>query len=405
MLVSRSYEALLALPHGRAHGALRAGLMAMNVVPQPAPPDAQSLLAQLRTLDHDVRRVAFVDISSAQRLASGARPSEATDSPLAWAPSLIDLDHALPRGHSRARIFLTRLRGGHTSAADRRWVRKLGFGGLWAEFALDDDVATQYDHDDGTPDPHHRVEPGLHHALESVAAVLGTDPPTAATVRRHAGSPHGSLDQPARDLIRRLAHTSAEAAGATLAKRLRVRDRQYHLRTYPACFVGRSAVRAIAATFDVSSGHALEIGRALRALGLLAHVTHEHDFEDADYFYRLTISRRADAVGLGEALGVLLEGVHVDDRSWHAKSYPRCWIGTEGVDLLVGRLGLERHHAWIVLHRLMQFGAFDHVVAERPFIDGHFFYRFAPALDAALVSASRRGAALASTPGPLLPSW
>ena len=38
MPASRYCEALLALPSGHAHSALRAGLMAMNVVPQPLPP-------------------------------------------------------------------------------------------------------------------------------------------------------------------------------------------------------------------------------------------------------------------------------------------------------------------------------------------------------------------------------
>lgn len=362
--MSRPYEALLSLPSGRAHSALRAGLMAMNIVPQPLSPDARSRHAQLRAVDDDARRVAFVDISDHK-------------------PSLIDLDHALPRGPSRARIFLTRLRGGHASDADRLWVHKLGFGGLWTEFGSDDNATD--------------------HALARVATALGTDAPTAAVVKRHIGQPQGPQDQPARELIWRLANASAEAATAALAKRLRVRDREYHLRTYPACFIGRSAVRAIAATFDCSNNDALEIGRALHALGLLVHVTHEHDFEDSDCFYRLTVSRRADSIGLDDALRVLTQGVDVDDRSYHAKTYARCWIGTEAVDLFVGRLSLERHQAWIVLHRLMQFGAFDHVTAERPFIDGHFFYRFAPVLDKALVSVDQRSPA--SARGPLLPSW
>jgi hypothetical protein len=365
--MSRPYEALLSLPPGRSHSALRAGLMAMNVVPQPLSPEARPLHVQLRALEDDARRVAFVDISDQK-------------------PSLIDLDHTLPRGPSRARIFLTRFRGGHASDADQRWVRKLGFGGLWTEFGTDD------------------TETG--HVLDRVAAALGTDAPPVVVLKRHIGSPQGPQDQPARELIRRVANTSAEAVSAMLAKRLRVRDREYHLRTYPACFVGRSAVRVIATTFACSNDDALEIGRALHALGLLVHVTCEHDFENGDFFYRLAVSKRADSIGLDDALQVLAQGVDVDNRTYHARTYARCWIGAEAVDLLAGRFGLERHQAWIVLHRLMQSGAFDHVTAERPFIDGHFFYRFAPVLDEARLTHDRsdqRGPAPAH--GSLLPSW
>jgi hypothetical protein len=390
MPASRHNEALLCLPDGHARGALRAGLMAMNVVPQPLLPDARTLHAQLRALEHDAHRVAFVDISDHR-------------------PSLIDLDHALPPGPWRARVLLTRLQRGHVSGADRRWVHKLGFGGLWAELGVDPLSARleRGDHAAGHHAAHDEEEdkPGLRHALDRVAAALGTDAPSSSVLKRHAASTQGSNDHPARERIRRIAGTSAEAAAATLAKRLRIRERQYHLRNYPACFVGRSAVRAIATTFDCSDDNALEVGQALHALGLLVHVTHDHGFEDRDYFYRLAVSRRADGVGLPDALSVLLAGVAVDDRSWHARTYPRSWIGSEAVDLVMGRFGLERHHAWIVLHRLMQAGAFGHVAGERPFIDGYFFYRFAPVLDEALLSNERRADAPLPAPGSLLPTW
>lgn len=382
MASSRPFEAFLGLPSGHAHGALRAGLMAMNVIPQPLEPDMRPMLAQLRALENDTRRVAFVDIS-AQR------------------PSLIELDHALPRGPSRARVFLTRFTAGHVSDADHRWVQQLGFGGLFTGFAFDAGNLGNPGHP-GNPDEH-AAEPHLHRVLDRAAAALGTHAPApdATTTRAvHARKPH---DHPAREQLRRLTGTGAEAAAATLAKRLRIRDRQHRLRTYPACFVGRSAVRAIASTFDCSNHGALEIGRALHALGLLVHVSHDHDFEDDEFFYRLAVSKRADGVDLGDALRVLLDAMVVEDRSWHAKNYPRCWIGAEAVDLFMGRFTLERHHAWIVLHRLMQAGAFDHVVSERPFIDGHFFYRFAPVLDKVLVARERRDAAPSQTP--LLPTW
>ncbi len=370
MSASRPCEALLGLPVGHAHSSLRAALMAMNVVPNPLPPDVRQQLARLRSLGDDVRRVAFIDISDRR-------------------PSLIELDRGLPRGPSRARIFLTRLHGGHVSEAEQRWAAALGFGGLWSELGTD---APTSDH-----------PAALQDALERVAAAVGMTAPSPEQTKRHVGSTRGPAEHPARDRIRSLTGASAEAAAALLARRLRIRDRQYHLQTYRACFVGRSAVRAITSTFGGTTGDALDVGRALHALGLLAHVTHEHDFEDADYFYRLAVSRRADGVELQGALRALLDHIEVDDRSWHGRSYPHCWIGDDAVGLFVGRFGLERHQAWIVLHRLMQAGAFDHVTAERPFIDGHFFYRFASALSPQPEPQAR--SSTQPTSGQMLPTW
>jgi hypothetical protein len=32
--------------------------------------------------------------------------------------------------------------------------------------------------------------------------------------------------------------------------------------------------------------------------------------------------------------------------------------------------------AWLALHRIAQWGWIEHVTRSRPFIDGHFFYRW-----------------------------
>ena len=85
-----------------------------------------------------------------------------------------------------------------------------------------------------------------------------------------------------------------------------------------------------------------------------------------------------DTLDLGDVLTALLasDGVPVANRSHLGKLYPNCWIGSEAIDHLVGRHRLQRHDAWLLLHRLMQFGLIEHVTNSRPVIDGNFFYRF-----------------------------
>lgn len=111
--------ALLALPAGAAHTALRAGLMAMRVLPTGLPTTGRERDAALGRLGTQPQTVAVIDITSHGN---------------AGLPSLLELDALVPRGAGRSRIFLTRLAGGHVSGADRRWVQSLGFADLVPEF-------------------------------------------------------------------------------------------------------------------------------------------------------------------------------------------------------------------------------------------------------------------------------
>ena len=87
---------------------------------------------------------------------------------------------------------------------------------------------------------------------------------------------------------------------------------------------------------------------------------------------------QAHSTDLGAAWTALVagSGVPVADRSYLGKTYPSCWVGAEAVDHLMVVHGLKRHDAWVLLHRLMQFGLIVHVTQSRPVIDGAFYYRF-----------------------------
>jgi Domain found in Dishevelled, Egl-10, and Pleckstrin (DEP) len=343
--------ALLELPSVAGSRLLRAGLMALRVLPGSLPlaqADRRKALAALQTQSH---AVAFIDVS----------PGETTAAPRPGAVSLLELDASVPRNGLRNRIFLTRLQHGHVSPSDRRWVKALGFADLWPEF------------DAGASEGH------LRDALDAVARALQLAPLAAPELARYASAMNERDGASPRAVIRKLTGGSAEALVERLQRSLAIEDRRYRLRSYPHCFVGDQAVAWMQQHMRCSAEAAVQLGQALAALGLLVHVTHEHDFRNEALFYRLAWSAKVDAMDLGDYFHGLRgpAGVSVADRSYLGKNYPQCWVGSEAVDHLTADRSMSRFEAWLVLHRLMQFGLIEHVVHERPFIDGNFYYRFA----------------------------
>lgn len=350
--MSRPSEAtvLLDLPAVAGRAALRAGLMAMRLAPTPLPTDRRGRDKMLRSLADKPRAVVFIDISQGRSTTT---------------PTLLQLDTTLPRDAGRGRVVLTRLDGGagmgHVSEADRRWVRRLGFADLIPEFdALD-------------------CEGSMRCALDLVARELALESLTPAELARYARVMNDVRDTGSpRTTIRALCGLSAEALAAQLAQSLDIADRTWRLQRYPHCFVGSDAVAWLARHFKRSTSEALALGQALMSLGLLVHVAHEHPFLDDTLYYRLAESLAADELDLGDVLTALVanDGVSIADRSHLGKLYPHCWVGSEAIDLLVSRHRLQRHDAWLLLHRLMQFGLVEHVTRSRPLIDGNFYYRF-----------------------------
>lgn len=346
MPMNTTPTALLALPDIPAAAALRAGLLAMPVTPTALGAPGDAPLARLARLADEPRTVAFVDISAFGPPA---------------APTLPALDAALPRDDSRGRVHLARLRGGHVGDGDRRWVRALGFAGLWAGFDA------------------RACEATLREVLDAVALALGLAPIAPADLTLYAHVLADAHDDASpRALIRRHAGMSAEALAARLLQRLDIGRRHWRMQAWARSFVGEEAVPRMVRELGCSREEAVAVGQALRQLGLLVHVAHEHPFLDDHFFYRLAWSARVDELPLGTLLAQMQapDGLALADRSDLARVYPACWVGHEAVDWLVARHRLDRVDAWLVLHRLMQFGLVEHVVHARPFIDGPFFYRF-----------------------------
>lgn len=338
---------LIDLPRGSARAALRAALMGMRIPPETLPAEPALRRRALAQALAQPSTVAFIDISH--------RP----DAP---ATGLLNLFSDVPAGAARARVMLTRLAGGAVSEADRRWMRELGFADLLPELDAQD------------------CEGRLREALDWAARHTGLAPLPPPELARFAkaGAPAAEAAAP-RERIRRATGAAAEAWVEQLGDWLDIQDRRWLLTTYPSCFVGREAVSRIAAGLSCSRDEAVALGQALLELGLVVHVMQEHPFLDDDFFYRLAWPERPPAVSLAAAWDTLSlpGGLQAATRRYLGKAYADCWIGQQAVDLLCQRHHISRLEAWLLLHRLMQFGLFEHVTRDRPFVDGEFFYRFA----------------------------
>jgi len=224
-----------------------------------------------------------------------------------------------------------------------------------------------------------------------------------------ARSSHGSVTSITSEDLERLARQFEEG--------IEVKDRKYHLRTYPKCFVGRDAVDFLVKSgLATSREHSVEIGREFaRRLNLLEHVCRDHDFEDKYFFYRfvpknkrfvsiddmhLLLDMNVDAEnsddefsvssstttctfgaqGMDDVEEAFARGVEVKDRRHHLKVYPDCFVGSEAVSYLVSSgHARTREHAVLLGSRLQEErNLFRHVTDDHAFKDSYLFYHFIP---------------------------
>jgi len=70
-------------------------------------------------------------------------------------------------------------------------------------------------------------------------------------------------------------------------KGVEVKDRKYHLKTYPQCFVGSEAVDWLVKHASLKHRlSAVNLGQQLMNMGAFSHVKDRHDFADEGYFYK-----------------------------------------------------------------------------------------------------------------------
>jgi hypothetical protein len=347
MTKTSSLQVYLQLPDGPDRDALRVGLLALQCIPVNLATPGAALTEQLERLALDPQAVVFLDASNAL-----PKVTHRFDHLLDTWPTAL-----------RARTVLTRLAAGHVNPVDRAWVKSLGFADLVASF--EDTSSTS----------------ALRQALDRVARAVGLPALTNDDLDRYLSAVPGSPSRLSlHALIRTRTGMDAEALTDWLQSHLDIRDRSYHFKKYPACFLGTEAVRYMGQHFQLSPQEAVETGQALQTLGWLYHVAHEQAFADATLFFRLRAPTQLQQVDLGRAWQTLRDRLGVADRSHLGKEHPNCWIGQDAVELLCAEHAIARHESQLVLHRLMQFGLFEHVVGKHGFIDGNYFYRFTDSL-------------------------
>lgn len=334
----------LDLPSMGGTNALRGALMSMGFIPRPLPLEAAARRSALATLADGA--LAFVDVS--------------WPSTHEWL-RLDRLCLAVADAASRQRITLSRLDGGHVSPQDRAWATHLGFADLVPAWT-DGGVSTT-----------------LREVLARALAQVGAPPPAPEDLVPYSGALAGHEDAvPARALVHSLTGQSPEALATRLSSVLDVSDRRWGLADYPRCFVGSDAVQVLMHVLHRSRDEVVALGQALGDLGLLVHVVQEHPFLDQNLYYRLAWSATADAIDAAEVWRTLERELPVltDTHHYLGTAYPSCFVGKEVVTTLAHRFGIERVDAWLLMHRMAQWGFVEHVTRARPFIDGHFFYRW-----------------------------
>jgi hypothetical protein len=86
---------------------------------------------------------------------------------------------------------------------------------------------------------------------------------------------------------------------------VQVKDRMYHFKTYPQCFIGSEAVDYLVTHGDCSTrAEAVLLGQSLmEILHLFEHVTRDHEFADEYLFYRFIDVSERGTVKINDATG------------------------------------------------------------------------------------------------------
>jgi Domain found in Dishevelled, Egl-10, and Pleckstrin (DEP) len=126
----------------------------------------------------------------------------------------------------------------------------------------------------------------------------------------------------------------------------------------------RSAVESVALMTDMAAINTDKLAQYFSAMQLLP------DANSARGWIRTTTGLDAETFCLA-----LSSEVKAIDRTYHFKSYPSCFLGTEAVDWMAQQYGIDRVKAAKLGAALQKLGLLQHVVHEQPFADAPNFYR------------------------------
>ncbi len=75
-------------------------------------------------------------------------------------------------------------------------------------------------------------------------------------------------------------------------------------------------------------------------------------------------------------------GLSIQDRRYHLRTYKTCFVGSECVDWMIkNTTSTTREEAVKVVQQLIDDGVIAHVVDRKEFLDGYYFYRFTVRLE------------------------
>jgi len=159
-----------------------------------------------------------------------------------------------------------------------------------------------------------------------------------------------------------------------------VEDRAFRGKTYPRCFVASEAIGWIERRYGIRRAMAETACRFLWRTGRIHHVLRDASFADDYLFFRFAGSReqlaRVDLARLERALGEA-GGLAIADRTWHGRTFPRCFVGLEAVEWIMRRERLPFGAAEALGQGLLELGGLRHVTGEHDFIGDNYFYRLA----------------------------
>ncbi|XP_028927160.1 DEP domain-containing mTOR-interacting protein [Ornithorhynchus anatinus] len=201
---------------------------------------------------------------------------------------------------------------------------------------------------------------------------------------------HGNLKKKATERQHR---AEVMIAGEQLRLRLHdgklIKDRRYHLRTYPNCFVAKELTDWL---IDHKEAPDRETGiRLMQKLMdhyIIHHVCDEHsDYKDAKLLYRF---RKDDGTfPLNKDVKVFMRGqslyetlISVDDsilkaREENAIKYQRTFLGCDMVDWLTQEgEAVSRKEAVELCRALLEHGIIQHVSNKHHFFDNNLLYQF-----------------------------
>jgi hypothetical protein len=271
--------------------------------------------------------------------------------------NIIQLHHLIKSADLRGRIFLCHSES-QISIGTRQFVKTLGFAELVADIDPRDGLGALQSFTDWMV----RRAPSLSSRIGRLPAFLKTVPLTGG-------------NEPSRALVQRMTARSAELLTVDMVKHLDVRERTYHLKVYPDCFLGNEACKYLQQKFKLVEAQAIALGQALQRLGLIYHVAHEQNFANEGLFFRFAISKEVEKIPALDAWNSLGTSLEIKDRSYLGKDYPKSFIGSEAVSRISEHWSLSRHDAMTLMHRFELLGLVEHVTQEHPFIDGPFYYR------------------------------